>query len=254
MSETRSAPGRSQMVFANGSQGSGRSRNLPEPFETVPTSRTPSGMQSPVPAHRRWASIRETGSRVAGHLLARVQLARASKTSYTKKAGQKIPCRIDEVFPEQVRLLPVVTSAPNPGGHRSRLRLLHLPCCHPSSAISRSDRASVPNGDGSTQGEGTAFSESNDPTGSLRASCEEQHAHRSNLGRAPSVAGLADAAVGTGSSMSPPCIRAVPTCPGAARMTAGSIAGGTVSVRTCPRPDQHASVHLEVYAGVLREP
>ena len=100
MSETRSAPGRSQMVFANGSQGSGRSRNLPEPFiETVPTSGTPSGYA--VSKYRLTGagpSIRETGSRVAGHLLARVQLARASKTSYTMKAGQKIPCRIESGY------------------------------------------------------------------------------------------------------------------------------------------------------------
>lgn len=44
MSETRSLPGRSQMVFAKGSQGSGRSRNRPEPsIAAVPTSGTLSG-------------------------------------------------------------------------------------------------------------------------------------------------------------------------------------------------------------------
>ncbi len=43
ISETRSTPGRSQMVFVKGSQGSGRCRKRPEPsIAAVPTPGTPS--------------------------------------------------------------------------------------------------------------------------------------------------------------------------------------------------------------------
>jgi hypothetical protein len=125
ISETRSTPGRSQMVLVKGSQGSGRSRNRPEPSITaVPTPGTPSAyavsMYRPTGAG---TSIPETRSRMETSLPPRSVGEVTSRTirAFLRHVAEPDTLLGADALPRPAHLTAIETDQTEDRPHRGRL-------------------------------------------------------------------------------------------------------------------------------------